>query len=45
LPASTLIGQLAVDPRNPSTLYAGTGGAGVFKSTDGGATWQPTGAN
>ena len=31
---------LAVDPSNPSTLYAGTWGLGVFKSTDGGATWN-----
>jgi hypothetical protein len=25
------------------TLYAGTGGAGVFKSTDGGTTWSAAG--
>ncbi|MBO9336017.1 MAG: hypothetical protein J7455_15175 [Roseiflexus sp.] len=25
---------------NPNTLYAGTYGGGVFKSTDGGATWS-----
>src|SRR5438477_10530431 len=29
---------LVVDPSAPSTLYAGTGG-GVFKTTDGGASW------
>jgi uncharacterized protein (TIGR03437 family) len=29
---------LAIDPLNPSTLYAGTG-AGVFKSANGGASW------
>jgi hypothetical protein len=28
-----------VDPTNPSTLYLGTHGDGVFKSTDGGGTW------
>jgi len=33
---------LAIDPKNPSTVYAGTG-AGAFKSTDGGASWS--GAN
>jgi hypothetical protein len=43
------IGALAVDPSNPSTIYAGTGeanncgdcfyGGGVLKSTDGGQTW------
>ena len=30
---------LAIDPSAPQTLYAGTYGGGVFKSTDGGATW------
>lgn len=44
------IGDLAVDPNHPQTIYAGTGeangghnnfpGGGVFKSTDGGTTWQ-----
>jgi hypothetical protein len=49
---STAIGSLAVDPRNPRIVYAGTGyddvddssgqpGAGVMKSTDGGRTWMP----
>jgi uncharacterized protein (TIGR03437 family) len=33
------VGALAVDPTNSSTLYAGTGTQGVFKSTDGGVTW------
>ena len=31
---------LAIDPQNPSTIYAGSGGSGVFKSTDGGANWN-----
>ena len=31
--------MLAVDPTNPSTLYAGTLGGRVFKSTDMGAHW------
>ena len=34
----TVIG-LAIDPSNPSTLYAGTSFRGVFKSTDGADTW------
>lgn len=44
------IGDVAVDPRNPSIVYAGTGeangghnnfrGGGLFKSTNGGATWR-----
>ena len=43
------IGALAVDPNAPDTVYAATGeadlsadsypGVGVFRSTDGGATW------
>jgi len=31
--------SLAVDPLTPSTVYAGTSDSGVYKSTDGGATW------
>lgn len=30
---------LTVDPTTPSTLYATSYGSGVFKSTDGGASW------
>lgn len=30
---------LAIDPVTPSTLYAGSGGGGVSRSIDGGATW------
>ena len=33
------IQSLAIDPTNPETLYAGTE-SGVFKSTDGGASWD-----
>lgn len=32
--------SLAIDPRDPETLYAGTTAYGVFGSTDGGQTWQ-----
>jgi hypothetical protein len=32
---------LAIDPSEPDTLYAGTLGAGVFKSQDGGDHWAP----
>ena len=31
---------LVIDPLTPDTLYAGTGGDGLFKSTDGGAAWK-----
>ena len=47
------IGDLALAPSNPSVIYCGTGeannrqssswGNGVYKSTDGGATWQHLG--
>lgn len=43
------VSTLAMDPTNPSNMYAGTGegfynadgirGAGIYKSTDGGVTW------
>jgi uncharacterized protein (TIGR03437 family) len=42
------IGTLVMDPTDPNTLYAGTGewytsfqGDGIYKTTDGGATWTP----
>lgn len=51
--ASLAIGSVVLDPTNPNIIYIGTGegsfnvdavfGAGVFKSTDGGATWNTTG--
>ncbi len=50
---STAIGDLALDPSNPQTVWVGTGecnifrssqaGAGVYKSTDGGKTWAHMG--
>src|SRR5262249_13678715 len=39
-PAGGSVLALALDPGMPTTLYAGTGGSGVFKSRDGGTTWQ-----
>ena len=33
------ISTLGIDPQNTSTVYAGTGN-GVFKTTDGGASWN-----
>src|SRR5207249_3860983 len=36
------IQTLAIDPATPSTLYAGTF-YGLFKSTDGGASWTAAG--
>jgi photosystem II stability/assembly factor-like uncharacterized protein len=31
---------LAVDPADPETLYAGTSDEGLFKSADGGSSWE-----
>ena len=39
-PEGGKIQALAINPVNTNTLYAGTGGGGVFKSTDGGDTWD-----
>ena len=33
--------NLAVDPHNPSTVYAGTFKNALWKTTDAGVTWQP----
>jgi uncharacterized repeat protein (TIGR01451 family) len=39
-----LVNALLIDPASPSTVYAGTNGYGVFKSTDGGANWAASNA-
>lgn len=53
--ASLSMGALALAPSDPNVIYAGTGepnsgldtyyGAGILKSTDGGATWTRQGAD
>lgn len=35
------IDTLVVSQSSPSTVYAGTESMGLYKTTDGGATWQP----
>ena len=37
---ATNVLALAIDPATPATLYAGTYGGGVFKSTNGGGNWS-----
>lgn len=38
------VSSLAVDPHNPDIMYAGTReGDGIFRSTDAGNSWLPTG--
>ena len=39
-PSGGSIRSLAIAPGSPGELYAGTYGGGIFKSTDGGATWS-----
>ena len=39
-PEGGLIVAVAIDPTTPSTVYAGTYGGGVFKSTNGGGSWS-----
>ena len=38
-PEGGSISALTVDPRSPTTLYAGSLGAGVFKSTEAADSW------
>jgi hypothetical protein len=35
------IHAIAIDPTNPSTVYAGASGGGVWKTTNSGLTWAP----
>ena len=39
-PEGGIILALAIDPATPTTLYAGTEGGGVYKSTDSGGNWS-----
>lgn len=49
------IGDIAIDPKNHNTVWVGTGeanifrssnaGCGIFKTTDGGETWEDMGLN
>lgn len=41
-PWSGRVTAIAVSPAASSTVYAGTAGGGVWRSTDSGATWTPT---
>ncbi len=43
IPASFSVQNLAIDPREPATLYAG-GDEGLFKSTDAGSSWRAVNA-
>ncbi len=39
-----LVLGFAVDPAHPATLYAGTYGNGLYRSTDGGSNWSSAGS-
>lgn len=41
-PFGNAVKALVVDPNSNSTVYAGIEGAGVFKTTNGGASWAST---
>jgi photosystem II stability/assembly factor-like uncharacterized protein len=40
-PPGGTVAALAIDPSTPATLYTGTPGGGVFKSSNGGTSWAP----
>ncbi|HUK91883.1 MAG TPA: SBBP repeat-containing protein [Blastocatellia bacterium] len=44
LPVNVQVTCLAVDPKDPSIVFAGTINNGVFRSEDAGATWSETSA-
>lgn len=38
---SAAVQVLSIDPRDPNTILAGTPNGGIWRTTDGGTTWQP----
>jgi len=44
-PAGTAVRVIAVDPWSTAVLYAGTEGKGVYRSSDGGKTWNESNAS
>jgi photosystem II stability/assembly factor-like uncharacterized protein len=43
-PGPAQVSAVGLDPTQPGVVYVGTRGGDVLRSTDAGATWQPTGA-
>jgi photosystem II stability/assembly factor-like uncharacterized protein len=42
-PSGGTVSALAIDPQDGNTVYAGTAEAGVYRSANGGRSWQPAG--
>jgi subtilisin family serine protease len=42
--SATLVSAVTTDPANSQVVYATTWGSGIYKSTDGGASWTPVNA-
>ncbi len=42
-PSGGTVSALAIDPEDGNTVYAGTFGAGVYRTANGGRSWQPAG--
>jgi photosystem II stability/assembly factor-like uncharacterized protein len=42
-PNSAILLSMVFAPSSPQTTYLGTGGSGVYKSTNAGTNWQPAG--
>jgi hypothetical protein len=40
-PSAVIFNDLAADPLHPGTLYVATNPLGLYRSTNGGQTWQP----
>jgi len=43
--SNSVITDLAIDPSNPSVVFAATTGKGIFKTVDGGTNWTSAGLN
>jgi photosystem II stability/assembly factor-like uncharacterized protein len=43
-PDGSMLHSINIDPRDPTHLYIGLSGGGVFESVDGGADWKPLNA-
>lgn len=44
-PGDVVFNDLALDPTQPAVLYAATNPLGLFRSADGGRSWQPANGN